>query len=94
MTDQSNEHAPRNDQVLIGDRLMHALIEAGVVTRYVTRVIIDVQWRTGVTVHVETLADERLLDIIPTGITGAEIIRERPRTDLVIINGDDDAPAQ
>lgn len=76
------------DPARIGDRLMQALIDAGIITRNATHVLIDVQWRTPVKVHVETLADPRLLDVLPAELVGAEVVRERPRAGEV---GDDTA---
>ena len=63
---------------LSGDALLRALIEAGIIPANTTRVVLDILWRQEVTLYLETLADERLLGLVPL-LPGVTIIRDEPR---------------
>jgi hypothetical protein len=82
VTDPADDPGPRT---MVGDALMRALIDAGIVSPYATHVIIDIEWRQPVRVHLvrvheEALGDERLLDVLPAALAGADVVRERPRS--------------
>jgi hypothetical protein len=74
-----NSAEPVGALPLIGETILRGLIDAGVIPANTTRVIIDIEWRERVSLYLETLADERLLGLVPM-LPGVAIIREQPRS--------------
>lgn len=79
MTVDQADPGEEEARVLMGDRLMRALIDARIISAFATHVVIDIRWRRSVIIHEENLGDDRLLEVLPGGLVGAEIVRETPR---------------
>ena len=58
--------------VLMSDRLIRALQQAGVVPGTCRRVVIDAQLAKTVVVHVEQVGSPRLLEVVP-GLEGVQV---------------------
>lgn len=60
--------------VIVGNAVIDALLEAGIVTpdQHVRRVVIDVQVGEPVVMHVERFGDERVLRVLPA-LRGTEV---------------------